>query len=180
MAKPLLASQTVVASLFATGLGVLSFFTNPTNLGKASDCAQIFEQDQIADNLRKYGALASSLLPIIAIVGRVKAGGVYTPKGVFGPNKEDIQKVESMPARINQIAFQLAKVDSTVSALSSLVPKNKPIDYSPDKMHDTVKDLLKQQIGKNLTEGVALPPIDMGQTRKTSLAELAAIAQEKI
>jgi hypothetical protein len=177
MAKPLLASQTVVASLFATGLGVLSFFTNPTNLGKASDCAQIFEQDQIADNLRKYGALASSLLPIIAIVGRVKAGGVYTPKGVFGPNKEDIQKAESMPVQINQIAFQLSKVASTVS---SLVPKDKPSDYSPDKMHDTVKDLLKQQIGKNIAEGMVLPPIDMGQTRKTSLAELAAIAQEKI
>jgi hypothetical protein len=180
MAKPVTASRTLVASTAAIFLSLGAFVTTPGNIGKAADCAEIYGKDQIADDFRKYAQLMGALTPFIAVIARFSRKDLYTPNWMIGPNKKDVQKAESMPARIDQIAFQLAKVDSTVSALSSLVPKDKPTDYSPDKMHDTVKDLLKQQIGKNITEGVALPPIDMGQTRKTSLAELAAIAQEKI
>jgi hypothetical protein len=177
MAKPVTASRTLVASTAAIFLSLGAFVTTPGNIGKAADCAEIYGKDQIADDFRKYAQLMGALTPFIAVIARFSRKDLYTPNWMFGPNKEDIQKAESMPVQINQIAFQLSKVASTVS---SLVPKDKPSDYSPDKMHDTVKDLLKQQIGKNITEGVALPPIDMGQVRKTSLAELAAIAQEKI
>jgi PDZ domain-containing secreted protein len=177
MAKPVTASRTLVASTAAIFLSLGAFVTTPGNIGKAADCAEIYGKDQIADDFRKYAQLMGALTPFIAVIARFSRKDLYTPNWMIGPNKKDVEKAESMPVQINQIAFQLSKVASTVS---SLVPKDKPIDYSPDKMHDTVKDLLKQQIGKNITEGVALPPIDMGQARKTSLAELAAIAQEEI
>jgi hypothetical protein len=177
MAKPITASRTLVASTAAIFLSLGAFVTTPGNIGKAADCAEIYGKDQIADDFRKYAQLMGALTPFIAVIARFSRKDLYTPNWMIGPNKKDVEKAESMPVQINQIAFQLSKVANTVS---SLVPKDKPTDYSPDKMHDTVKDLLKQQIGKNIAEGMVLPPIDMGQTRKTSLAELAAIAQEEI
>jgi hypothetical protein len=161
MAKPVTASRTLVASTAAIFLSLGAFVTTPGNIGKAADCAEIYGKDQIADDFRKYAQLMGALTPFIAVIARFSRKDLYTPNWMIGPNKKDVEKTESMPVRIDQIAFQLSKVASTVS---SLVPKDKPTDYSPDKMHDTVKDLLKQQIGKNIAEGMVLPPIDMGNS----------------
>lgn len=83
-------SQTVVASIIAAVGAGISFALDPRFYVQAGQCAEIMGKDQIASAVRSVGETVAILAPIVAVMGRIRAGGVYTPGWLPGPNRAEL------------------------------------------------------------------------------------------
>jgi hypothetical protein len=111
--KSAFASQTILACLGTIAAGVITTANDPAFYSKAANCADQFGQNKISDLLRNGGKVLVMVLPIFGIAGRVKAGGLWTPSFMPGPNKNEVLEQEKSVAYLSPVEAQLLEKAKT-------------------------------------------------------------------
>jgi hypothetical protein len=100
-------SQTILSCLGVMAAGITAIANDPAFYSKAANCADQFGQNKISELLRNGGKVLVIVLPIFGIAGRVKAGGLWTPSFLPGPNKDEVLEQEKAIAYLSPVESQL-------------------------------------------------------------------------
>lgn len=122
MAKNAFTSQTILSCLGVMFAGGISLANDPSFYSKAANCADQFGQNRISELLRNGGKVLVMVLPLFGIAGRVKAGGLWTPRFLPGPKKEDVIAKEN-PSRLllDRLIHQEQAIATTQQAILPLL-----------------------------------------------------------